>query len=491
MPVAIGEIYSNVQLGLCLGGIIRIFEDQGSSLWSVGNDITIFGLQCGGFLARTAHGEHGLREAAGFHSGTGTLMLGPRFPLRSESTAAGLNQRWATFPVQLAPPEPPRAMWPEDLRELLTRAIRYAMDSGLQLRVETGGWDSPRVPFCAVQMAILPDGAGVFRFEASPVPGESRWWNENVSNVDEATVRMTRPLAEFTAEQAASVLEDSISHVDPWDLTFTYADPQLYFHEAVIGSEPTSPQPDRFAWPWMMAESQPPDLLTKRRSLEDAATDGDKGAMSALGVLLIEEWDPPDLLAARAYLERAAAAGDTRAMYGLGDLLIGRWDPPDPSTARIWYERAAIICGPDAMYWLGGQFAGRWDPPDLAAAQVWWERAALAGHTGALCDLGLVLARSDPPDLATARRCWETAAADGHAVAMVHLGNLCAQSNPPDLAAAQAWWANAADAGDSNAMYNLAISFASSDPRTAIAWIEKAAAAGHSEALAFLNERER
>jgi TPR repeat protein len=74
---------------------------------------------------------------------------------------------------------------------------------------------------------------------------------------------------------------------------------------------------------------------------------------------------------------------------------------------------------------------------------------------------------------------------------MVHLGNLCAQSKPPDLAATQAWWTKAADAGDSNAMYNLAILFASSDPRTAIAWIEKAAAAGHSEALAFLNERER
>lgn len=47
---------------------------------------------------------------------------------------------------------------------------------------------------------------------------------------------------------------------------------------------------------------------------------------------------------------------------------------------------------------------------------------------------GNVLSRSDPPDLAAARGLWERAAADGDTGAMANLGDLLAQLHPPELA---------------------------------------------------------
>ena len=49
-------------------------------------------------------------------------------------------------------------------------------------------------------------------------------------------------------------------------------------------------------------------------------------------------------------------------------------------------------------------------------------------------NLGNVLARSDPPDLAAARGFWERAAAAGDTGAMANLGDLLAQLHPPEPA---------------------------------------------------------
>ncbi|HEY6689297.1 MAG TPA: hypothetical protein VI094_24160 [Propionibacteriaceae bacterium] len=51
------------------------------------------------------------------------------------------------------------------------------------------------------------------------------------------------------------------------------------------------------------------------------------------------------------------------------------------------------------------------DPPDLADARRWYQQAAEAGDSGAMFNLGYLLAnRLDPPDLVQARRWYLRAA---------------------------------------------------------------------------------
>lgn len=56
LPVAAGDTFRTAQLGLCLGGLVRVYTEESSSVWSVGNDQTLFESQCRAFLARTPHG---------------------------------------------------------------------------------------------------------------------------------------------------------------------------------------------------------------------------------------------------------------------------------------------------------------------------------------------------------------------------------------------------------------------------------------------------
>ncbi len=74
---------------------------------------------------------------------------------------------------------------------------------------------------------------------------------------------------------------------------------------------------------------------------------------------------------------------------------------------------------------------------------------------------------------------------------MNHLGLLLGtQWQPPDLPTARTWWEKAAEAGHVEAMYNLANLLASLGERrllsNARAWWEKAAEAGHPEAMCNL-----
>lgn len=226
MPVAAGDNFITAQLGLCLGGQVQLYTEAGASLWSTGEDSTLFEAQCRAFLARTPQGEEGFREACLFNAATGTLLLQPRFPDTSETDGEGALS-FDVAPVQLAPPAGARDSWSNDLQTLLARAVGHTLGGGGQLRIEAGGWGSSPAPFCSVEIAFSEDHTPLLYLEASPVPGRSRWWKERMSAINESTARLVVHAKDFNPDQAALLVRDALDweDVSPWDLVLTYREP--------------------------------------------------------------------------------------------------------------------------------------------------------------------------------------------------------------------------------------------------------------------------
>jgi TPR repeat protein len=82
---------------------------------------------------------------------------------------------------------------------------------------------------------------------------------------------------------------------------------------------------------------------------------------------------------------------------------------------------------------------------DPAAARTWYEQAAAAGHTGAMVNLGGLLAGLEPPDLDETHHWWKKGADGGDTAAMVNLSPVLAVEG--DLDGAQVLLRNAADGG--------------------------------------------
>jgi hypothetical protein len=227
MPVSPGDAFHVAQLGLCLGGLVQLYTEDGLSVWSVGNDRTLFETQCRAFLARTARSEHAFREVGLLNAATGTLLLQPRFPESSVSSDSGEALSFQASTVQLAPPGEPDESWEADLQTLLTRAAQHTLGGGGQLRVETGGWDAPLTPFCSVEMAFANDMTPLLYLEASPAPTDSRWWKDRMQPVDEMTVRLVLPASDFKPDRVALLLRDAMAWdgVSPWELALTYTSP--------------------------------------------------------------------------------------------------------------------------------------------------------------------------------------------------------------------------------------------------------------------------
>ena len=227
VPASKGDVFQVAQLGMCLGGIVQIWVDDGVSAWSVGSDSTLVDAQCRGFLSRTRRGANGFREVAMFNSATGTLLLQPRFPAGTSTAESGEKLSFEASLVRLAPPVEPMDSWEGDLQRLLAKAVQHTLDGQGQLRVETGGWDAPSLPFCSVERAFGDDGTPVLLFEASPAPSDSRWWKDHMHMVDASTARIMRYERDFDADKAAFLLWDALDWdgVTPWDLVLTYAVP--------------------------------------------------------------------------------------------------------------------------------------------------------------------------------------------------------------------------------------------------------------------------
>ena len=82
-----------------------------------------------------------------------------------------------------------------------------------------------------------------------------------------------------------------------------------------------------------------------------------------------------------------------------------------PTSVPDISERTSSLAGANAVRKCRPSREFR--PTDLAAARGLWERAAAAGDTGAMANLGDLLAQPHPPEPATARAWLERAAESG------------------------------------------------------------------------------
>ena len=114
------------------------------------------------------------------------------------------------------------------------------------------------------------------------------------------------------------------------------------------------------------------------------------------------------------------------------------------------------------------------------AARRWYEQAAEAGDTGAMNNLGLLVEEGEP---GVARRWFEQAAEAGNTDAMFNLGVLVDEGEPE---AARRWYEQAAEAGNTDAMVNLGVLVAEGEPEVARRWYERAAEAGDTDAMVNL-----
>ncbi|HEY5182851.1 MAG TPA: tetratricopeptide repeat protein, partial [Dermatophilaceae bacterium] len=142
------------------------------------------------------------------------------------------------------------------------------------------------------------------------------------------------------------------------------------------------------------------------------------------------------------------------------------------------FEQAADLGDSGAMFNLGVLLAGS----DPGEARRRYEQAADLGHSGAMNNLGAILASSDPDE---ARQRYEQAADLGHTGAMFNLGVLLEGSDPGE---ARRRYEQAADLGHTGAMTNLGAMLEDSDREKAIGWYTKAAAAGRPVAMNNLAE---
>lgn len=226
-PVDVGDAFQTAQIGLCLGGQVQLYTDAGGSLWSIGQDSTLFDAQCRAYLARTTHDGRGYREAGLFNPSTGTLLLQPRFPKASNASEADGTHSFDVTPIQLAPPAAPSEAWSDDLQTLLARAVQHTIGDGGQVRVETGGWDSAPTPSCSIELALGEDRTPILYLETSPVPHRSRWWKDRMRPVGPDAARLMLRAEDFNPDQAALLLRDALDweDVSPWDLVLTYTRP--------------------------------------------------------------------------------------------------------------------------------------------------------------------------------------------------------------------------------------------------------------------------
>src|ERR1017187_5876968 len=111
-----------------------------------------------------------------------------------------------------------------------------------------------------------------------------------------------------------------------------------------------------------------------------------------------------------------------------------------------------------------------------------FEQAVDLGDTGAMFNLGVLLAHSDPGE---ARRRYEQAAKLGHTRAIFNLGAMLEASDPGE---ARRRYEQAANLGHTGAMTNLGAMLEDSDRDKAIGWDTKAAAAGRPVAMNNLAE---
>ena len=136
--------------------------------------------------------------------------------------------------------------------------------------------------------------------------------------------------------------------------------------------------------------------------LTQAAKQGDRRAMYALGKLYLEEDDLP---AAMRWFRQSAELGHTLAQYRLGKLLLESGDAGRNAEAVRWLTEAAEHGDQYAQYALGKLYLlGRQAPPDHEAAVRWLEQSAAQGNEAARATLEWMKHLRSPSVLSAATR---------------------------------------------------------------------------------------
>ncbi|MFY1680671.1 tetratricopeptide repeat protein [Micromonospora sp. WMMD730] len=143
------------------------------------------------------------------------------------------------------------------------------------------------------------------------------------------------------------------------------------------------------------------------------------------------------------------------------------------------WRTAADIGHSEAMFNLGVLLARGGDSRE--EAEQWFRRAADTGHTDAMSNLGVLLEQRGSQ--AEAEQWFRRAADTGHTEAMYNLGVLLARGGDSREEAEQ-WFRRAADTGHTRAMSNLGVLLEQRGSQAeAEQWFRHAADTGHTEAM--------
>ncbi|UDY24664.1 hypothetical protein [Nocardioides sp. Kera G14] len=202
---------TTVQLGLCVGGLLRTWAADGTTqLWQVENDAILTAVQNTGMLARAPREDGRFREAAELTEGTS----GPELRLPN-GTALRLTA--ATGAVS------PRAEAPQEFVRAVNQAVRHAAESFEFLVVEIGGWDAPLVPYAFFALHVAEDGTQLSTVEVSPPPSGSELWSTHLTPGEEV-VSLSAPVSAEAIDMAPYYLADAVPGwgILPWDIALTF-----------------------------------------------------------------------------------------------------------------------------------------------------------------------------------------------------------------------------------------------------------------------------
>eukprot|EP00322_Chrysochromulina_rotalis_P023674 CAMPEP_0115829304 /NCGR_PEP_ID=MMETSP0287-20121206/1029_1 /TAXON_ID=412157 /ORGANISM="Chrysochromulina rotalis, Strain UIO044" /LENGTH=352 /DNA_ID=CAMNT_0003282565 /DNA_START=27 /DNA_END=1084 /DNA_ORIENTATION=- len=160
-----------------------------------------------------------------------------------------------------------------------------------------------------------------------------------------------------------------------------------------------------------------------------------------------------------------------------------------------WYQQSADNGSMDAALAELHQLGSSGYPRNATKAAEYYQLAAEQGSAASQSKLGRMLLAGEgvPQDKEAGLRWVERSAAQGHAPAEYTMGIACQNGDAiGGLKAAASWFLRAAEAGISAAQYELGVAYINGDGVQAgmeavgAGWLQKAATAGHKEAIADL-----
>jgi len=243
----------------------------------------------------------------------------------------------------------------------------------------------------------------------------------------------------------------------------------------------------------------PQNLKEGVRWTREAAENGLADAQNNLGSLYAAGIGvPADMEKAVFWMSQAAEQGDRQAQYNLGEAYAtGEGVDQDWDQARSWYEKAAANGETRAGFRLWRIYSeGRGLDADIPTSLTWLRKAAEGGHAEAQVTLGnhYRAGRGVAEDPVEATNWYRAAARQGFPPGEFLFGLSLARDRNFDES--RTWMKRAADDGHPDAQFMMGIfhhdglGALEPDPSAAADWYRKAAASGHKDAIAALQELE-